>query len=328
MRVSLREMRAVVAALGANLGIAVTKFIAFLFTGSASMLAESVHSVADTGNEVLLLVGRGRSLRPPSDEHPFGFGRERYFYGFVVSVMLFTVGAAFSVYDGIHKIVNPETIRAPLVALIVLVLSAVLEGFSLRTGIREANKVRGDRNWGTFIRRTKAPELPVVLLEDLAALIGLGFAFAGVTLSWLTGNGRWDGAGSLAIGLLLATAAAILAVEMKSLLIGESASAEVQRLVVAALEDGPEVRPGHPHADRAHQPGLDPGRGEDRGPRHRFRGADRGGHRRRGAAGSRGRPDRRDDLPGTGHLPPGPGRPHRPVDPRRAARPHVPALAP
>ena len=241
MRVSLREMRAVVAALGANLGIAVTKFIAFLFTGSASMLAEAVHSVADTGNEVLLLVGRGRSLRPASDEHPFGYGRERYFYGFVVSVMLFTVGAAFSVYDGIHKIVNPEAIRAPLVALVVLALSAVLEGFSLRTGIHEANKVRGNRNWVTFIRRTKAPELPVVLLEDLAALIGLGFAFAGVTLSWLTGNGQWDGAGSLAIGLLLATAAAILAVEMKSLLIGESASAEVQRLVIAALEDGPEV---------------------------------------------------------------------------------------
>jgi len=241
VRVSLREMRAVVAALSANLGIAVTKFIAFLFTGSASMLAESVHSVADTGNEVLLLVGRGRSLRPPSDEHPFGFGRERYFYGFVVSVMLFTVGAAFSVYDGIHKIVNPEAIRAPQVALIVLVLSAVLEGFSLRTGIREANKVRGDRNWGTFIRRTKAPELPVVLLEDLAALIGLGFAFAGVTLSWLTGNGRWDGAGSLAIGLLLATAAAILAVEVKSLLIGEAASAEMQQMIITALEDGPEV---------------------------------------------------------------------------------------
>jgi cation diffusion facilitator family transporter len=241
VRVSLREMRAVVAALGANLGIAVTKFIAFLLTGSASMLAESVHSVADTGNEVLLLVGRGRSLRPPSDEHPFGFGRERYFYGFVVSVMLFTVGAAFSVYDGIHKILNPETIRAPLVALIVLVLSAVLESFSLRTGIHEANKVRGDRNWSTFIRRTKAPELPVVLLEDLAALIGLGFAFAGVSLSWLTGYGQWDGAGSLAIGLLLATAAAILAVEMKSLLIGESASPEMQRMVIAALEDGPEV---------------------------------------------------------------------------------------
>jgi cation diffusion facilitator family transporter len=234
-------MRAVFAALGANLGIAVTKFVAFLFTGSASMLAESVHSVADTGNEVLLLVGRGRSLRPASDEHPFGFGRERYFYGFVVSVMLFTVGAAFSVYDGIHKIVNPEAVRAPLVAIAVLVLSAVLEGFSLRTGIREANKVRGGRGWGTFIRRTKAPELPVVLLEDSAALIGLAFAFAGVTLAWLTGDGRWDGAGSLGIGLLLATAAAILAVEMKSLLIGEAASAEVQRKIVAALEDGREV---------------------------------------------------------------------------------------
>ena len=234
-------MRAVFAALAANLGIALAKFIAFLFTHSASMLAESVHSVADTGNEVLLLVGRGRSLRPPSDEHPFGFGRERYFYGFVVSVMLFTVGAAFSVYEGLHKILNPEPVHSPLVAIVVLALSAVLEGFSLRTGVAEANKVRGDRNWGTFIRRTKAPELPVVLLEDLAALIGLAFAFAGVTLSVLTGNGRWDGAGSLAIGGLLATAAAILAVEMKSLLIGEAASAEVQRKIVAALEDGPEV---------------------------------------------------------------------------------------
>jgi cation diffusion facilitator family transporter len=241
VRVSLREMRAVFAALAANLGIAITKFAAFLLTGSASMLAESVHSVADTGNEVLLLVGRDRSSRPPSDEHPFGFGRERYFYGFVVSVMLFTVGAAFSVYDGVHKIISPEKVHAPLVALGVLVLSAVLEGFSLRTGVKEANKVRGDRNWGTFIRRTKAPELPVVLLEDFAALIGLAFAFAGVSLSALTGNGQWDGGGSLAIGLLLAAAAAILAVEMKSLLIGEAASTEVQRMITAALEAGPEV---------------------------------------------------------------------------------------
>ncbi len=310
-------MRAVFAALAANLGIALAKFIAFLFTHSASMLAESVHSVADTGNEVLLLVGRGRSLRPPSDEHPFGFGRERYFYGFVVSVMLFTVGAAFSVYDGLHKILNPEPIRSPLVALVVLALSAVLEGFSLRTGIAEANKVRGDRNWGTFIRRTKAPELPVVLLEDLAALIGLAFAFTGVTLSALTGNGRWDGAGSLAIGGLLATAAAILAVEMKSLLIGEAASAEVQRTDRRRAGGRARGGPGHPHADRAHKPGLDPGRGEDRGPRHRYRGPGRGRHRRRGAAGPRGRPDRQHDLPGAGHLPPVPGRPHRPVDPRR-----------
>jgi cation diffusion facilitator family transporter len=242
VRVSWREMRAVLAALAANLGIALTKFVAFLFTGSASMLAEAVHSVADTGNQVLLLVGRERSNRPPSDEHPFGFGRERYFYGFIVSVMLFTVGAVFSVYDGIHKIVvSPEPVRSPLVAFIVLGLSAVLEAFSLRTAIREANKVRGSRSWSTFIRRTKAPELPVVLLEDLAALIGLVFAFTGVALSALTRDGRWDGAGSLAIGLLLATAAAILAVEMKSLLIGEAASADVQQMIIAALEDGPEV---------------------------------------------------------------------------------------
>ena len=232
-------MRAVFAALAANLGIAVTKFVAFLFTGSASMLAESVHSVADTGNEVLLIIGRGRSNRPRSAEHPFGFGRERYFYGFVVSVMLFTVGATFSVYDGIHKLLNPAAVHAPVVAFGVLALSAVLEAFSLRTGIAEANRVRGDRSWGTFIRRTKAPELPVVLLEDLAALIGLVFAFAGVALSVLTGDARWDGAGSLAIGLLLATAAAILAVETKSLLIGESASADMQRMIVAALEEGP-----------------------------------------------------------------------------------------
>src|SRR5579862_2001499 len=193
-------MRAVFAALAANLGIAVIKFVAFLLTGSASLLAEAVHSVADTGNEVLLIVGRGRSRRPRSDLHPFGFGRERYFYSFVVSVMLFTVGATFSAYDGVHKIFNPEPVHDVVVAFIVLGVSVVLESFSLRTGIAEANQVRGDRTWGQFIRRTKAPELPVVLLEDMAALIGLVFAFVGVGLSALTHNGRWDGAGSLAIG--------------------------------------------------------------------------------------------------------------------------------
>jgi cation diffusion facilitator family transporter len=241
VRVSWHEMRAVLAAFAANLGIAIIKFVAFLLTGSASMLAESVHSVADTGNEVLLLVGHGRSSRPPSDAHPFGFGRERYFYGFVVSVMLFTVGAAFSIYDGVHKILTPASIDSPVIAFAVLAVSAVAEAFSLRTGIREANKVRGDRSWTMFIRRTKIPELPVVLLEDTAALIGLVFAFAGVALSVLTSDGRWDGVGSLAIGLLLATAAAILAIEMKSLLIGEAASPEMQRMIIAALEDGPEL---------------------------------------------------------------------------------------
>jgi cation diffusion facilitator family transporter len=238
---AIHGMRAVLAALLANLGIAAVKFGAFALTGSASMLAESVHSVADTGNEILLLIGRGRADRPRSEEHPFGYGRERYFYGFVVSVMLFTVGAAFSIYDGAHKMMDPKPVERPEVALAVLGIAAVLETFSLRTGIKEANQVRAGRSWGTFIRRAKAPELPVVLLEDMAALIGLGFAFIGVSLAWLTGLPAWDGAGSLAIGVLLAAAAGILAVETKSLLIGEAASPEVERAIVAAIENGPEI---------------------------------------------------------------------------------------
>jgi cation diffusion facilitator family transporter len=235
-------LRAVLAALGANLGIALTKLIAFVITGSASMLAESVHSLADSGNQALLLLGRSRARRAETEEHPFGFGRERYFYAFVVAVVLFTVGALFSLYEGVHKIISPEEIRQPVVAFAVLAIAMVLEGFSLRTAVRESNKVRGQIGWTAFIRRAKAPELPAVLLEDLAALIGLIFAAAGVALATITGNGVWDGAGSLAIGVLLGCVAAVLAVEMKSLLIGESASAEVERAIVTALEDGPGVQ--------------------------------------------------------------------------------------
>lgn len=229
------------AALAANLGIAVVKFVAFVITGSASMLAESVHSVADTGNQVLLLIGKERAERPATEEHPFGYGRERYFYGFVVAVMLFTIGAAFSIYDGIHKVVTPEPVHDPVIALSVLGIAAVLETFSFRTGIKEANPLRGERSWVAFIRTAKAPELPVVLLEDLAALTGLFLAFTGVTLAWVTHDGAWDGAGSLAIGVLLAGAATVLAVETKSLLIGEAASPDVERAIVAAIEDGPEA---------------------------------------------------------------------------------------
>jgi cation diffusion facilitator family transporter len=235
-------LRAVLAALGANLGIALTKLIAFVITGSASMLAESVHSLADSGNQALLLLGRSRARRAETEEHPFGFGRERYFYAFVVAVVLFTVGALFSLYEGVHKIISPEEIRQPVVAFAVLAIAMVLEGFSLRTAVRESNEVRGQIGWTAFIRRAKAPELPAVLLEDLAALIGLIFAAAGVALATITGNGVWDGAGSLAIGVLLGCVAAVLAVEMKSLLIGESASAEVERAIVTALEDGPGVQ--------------------------------------------------------------------------------------
>jgi cation diffusion facilitator family transporter len=233
-------VKAVIAALAANLAIAIAKFAAFLVTGSASMLAETVHSVADTGNELLLLIGSGRSRRARTAEHPFGFGRERYFYAFVVAVMLFTVGAVFSLYDGIHKILSGGELDSPIVAYVVLGASMVAEGFSLRTAIRESNEVRDGRGWRQFVHLTKNPELPVVLLEDSAALLGLLFAFAGVLLSQLTGHEYWDGAGSVGVGLLLAIAAFIVGYETKSLLIGESASDDQTARVVAAIESGPE----------------------------------------------------------------------------------------
>ena len=205
------------------------------------MLAEFVHSVADCSDQILLLVGRNRAQREETEEHPFGFGRERYFYGFLVAVVLFSVGGAYSVYDGVHKILHPEPITKPYVAFGVLIVSAILEGFSLRTAIRESNPHRAGRGWGSFIHRAKGPDLIVVLLEDSAALAGLAFAFAAIGLSVLTGNGSWDGAGSVAIGLLLAFVAVVVARETKSLLIGESASAEAERTIVAALENGPEL---------------------------------------------------------------------------------------
>ncbi|HEX5190403.1 MAG TPA: cation diffusion facilitator family transporter [Streptosporangiaceae bacterium] len=231
--------RAVLAALGANIGIALTKFVAFVITGSASLLAESVHSVADSGNQVLLLIGRTRARREETEQHPFGFGAERYVYAFIVAVVLFVVGAIFSVYEGISRIMHPEEVLSPVVAFVVLGVAICLEAFSFRTAISESNVSRGRVKWGAFIRRAKAPELPIVLLEDFAALIGLGFALCAVTLSTVTGDGWWDGAGSIAIGALLGCVAVVLAVEMKSLLIGESASPEVQRAIVAAIEDAP-----------------------------------------------------------------------------------------
>lgn len=205
------------------------------------MLAEGVHSVADSGNQLLLLLGRNRARRGRTEEHPFGFGRERYFYAFVVAVVLFTVGALFSVYEGIHKITHPEPVRSPAVAFAVLAIAIGMESFSLRTAVRESSEQREGANWLVFIRRAKAPELPAILLEDMAALAGLLLATTGVALTVITGSEVWDGAGSLAIGTLLAGIAVILAVEMKSLLIGESAGAEVEQAIVAALEAGSEV---------------------------------------------------------------------------------------
>jgi cation diffusion facilitator family transporter len=232
---------AVFAALGANLGIAATKFVAFVITGSASLLAESVHSVADSGNQVLLLIGRSRARREETEEHQFGFGQERYFYAFIVAVVLFVVGALFSVYQGVERIRHPGHLTSPVVAIIVLGIAISLESFSLRTAVVESNRSRGRAGWRAFIRHAKAPELPAVLLEDVAALTGLALALLGVLLTWLTHNDRWDGAGSVAIGVLLAGVATVLAIEMKSLLIGEAARPGVEAAIVAAIEAGPEV---------------------------------------------------------------------------------------
>jgi cation diffusion facilitator family transporter len=230
---------AILAALGANLGIAIAKFVAFLVTGASSMLAEAIHSLADSGNQVLLLVGGRRAKRAATPEHPFGFGRDRYIYAFIVSIVLFSVGGLFAVYEGVHKLQHPEAVESPAWALGVLVVAIGLEGFSLRTAVKETAEVKSPQeSYWRFIRTARAPELPVVLLEDTAALLGLVFALLGVGLAALTGNGVYDGLGTVAIGLLLLVVAVVLAVETKSLLLGESATPEDQRKIVAALEAG------------------------------------------------------------------------------------------
>jgi len=219
--------RAIIAALAANLGIAATKFVAWILTGSSSMLAEAIHSVADSGNQALLLVGGKRAARKATPQHPFGYGRERYIYAFIVAIVLFSVGGLFALYEAWHKIQHPAAITTwQWVPVLVLVIAIGLESFSFRTAIKESNHVRGNTSWAGFIRRAKAPELPVVLLEDAGALLGLIFALFGVVLTLITGNGVWDGIGTAAIGLLLVTIAAILAVETKSLLLGEGANPE------------------------------------------------------------------------------------------------------
>jgi cation diffusion facilitator family transporter len=235
--------RAIVAAFLANLGIAVIKFVAFVVTHSSSMLSESIHSLADTGNQGLLLLGRARSRRPADEQHPFGYGTVRYFYAFVVAFVLFSLGGVFSVFEGVEKLTQPHKIESAVWAIGVLLVSMVLEGLSFRTGIREANEVRPPgESWWQFIRHTKSPDLPVVLLEDSAALVGLVFALTGVILADVTGNGRWDGVGSLAIGFLLIAVAVVLVIEMGSLLVGESARPEVVLRIRHAIEASPHVQ--------------------------------------------------------------------------------------
>jgi cation diffusion facilitator family transporter len=234
--------RAIVAAFLANLGIAIAKFVGFAITGAASLLAEALHSVADTGNQALLFLGGARARRRPTPEHPFGYGRERYFWAFVVALMLFSLGGLFAVYEGIDKLLHPHQLESVAIALAVLGVAIVLESLSFRTAFVEAAAVKGEESWWRFIRRSKSPELPVVLLEDTGALLGLGLAFVGVSLAEVTGNPRWDAVGSIGIGILLVVIAIVLAAEMKSLLIGESATAQTESAIRAAIMDGPEVR--------------------------------------------------------------------------------------
>ncbi len=233
--------KAIFAAFVANLVIAIAKFGAFAVTGSASMLAEGIHSVADTGNQGLLFLGGKRARKAPTAEHQFGFGRERYFWAFIVSLVLFTLGSMFAIVEGIDKLLHPEHLDSPIVAYTVLGIAIVAEGLSLRTARNEANSIRRGRTWWRFVRTTKNPELPVVLLEDTGALVGLVFALVGITLAEITGNARWDAVGSIGIGLLLGAIAIVLAIEMKSLLIGEAASPGVEEQLRSAILDGPEV---------------------------------------------------------------------------------------
>jgi cation diffusion facilitator family transporter len=234
--------RAVVAALLANLGIAVAKFVGFVVTRSASMLAESVHSVADSGNQVLLLLGQRRSRRAPTAEHPFGYGRERYFWAFVVALILFSLGGMFAIYEGVTKIRDPHELESPSIAIGILLVAIVLESASLRTAVVEARRAREPgMSWWGFIHRSKQPELPVVLLEDLGALVGLFFALIAVSATVVTDDPLWDGIGTLSIGVLLVVIAIVLAVEMKGLLIGEAASLTDQQRIAAAIEIEPSV---------------------------------------------------------------------------------------
>jgi cation diffusion facilitator family transporter len=227
--------RAVLAALSANVGIAVIKFLAFLLTNSSSMLAEAVHSLVDSGNQGLLLLGANRAKQTATSEHPFGYGRNRYVYGFLVALCLFSVGGLFALYEGIDKIRHPHHLQDPAIAVGVLLIAVGLEAFSFRTAIHESRGLKGSASWVAFIRHAKVPELPVVLLEDFAALIGLGLALLGVGLTITTDNAIWDGIGTVCIGLLLIAVAVVLVVETKSLLLGEAASPEVNRRIEQAL---------------------------------------------------------------------------------------------
>ncbi|WP_405177998.1 cation diffusion facilitator family transporter [Nocardia sp. NBC_01377] len=230
--------KAIIAALTANAGIAVAKFVGAAITGSASMLAEAVHSVADTSNQGLLLFGQNRAEKEADQLHPFGYGRNRYFYSFIVALVLFTLGSIYALYEGIHKVQHHEELKSPIVAIVILVIAIGLETYSFMTAVKESRPLKGKSSWWRFIKTSRSPELPVVLLEDTGALIGLVFALFGVGLTMLTGDPVWDAIGTLAIGALLGVIAVILIIEMQSLLIGEGATPEEDGEIRSNLVDG------------------------------------------------------------------------------------------
>ena len=233
--------RTIVTALIANFTISIAKFFGFVITSSSAMLAEAVHSLADTSNQALLLLGKKRSKKSPSAERPFGFGRERFFWAFVVSIVLFSLGSMYAVYEGIEKIRHPHEIESLWWALAILLFAMVMEAYAFQTAVKESRLYKGNHSWKSFIRRSRIPELPVVLLEDFGALMGLVFAFVCVLIADVTGNAIWDGIGTLSIGILLGLIAIILAIETKSLLIGEGALPEQSMRIENAIISSPEV---------------------------------------------------------------------------------------
>ncbi|HVL05462.1 MAG TPA: cation diffusion facilitator family transporter [Acidimicrobiales bacterium] len=233
--------KAILAAFLANVAIAIAKLVGFFLTGAASMLAEAVHSGADASNQGLLFLGGARARKSATPEHPFGYGRERYFWSFVVALVLFTLGGLFALYEGIDKLRHPHEIESATVAFVILTIAIIVEAFSFRTAIIESKHVKGKESWWQFVRRSKSPELPVVLLEDLGAMVGLIFAVMGLGLAEITGDPRYDAAGSIAIGLLLVVIAMILVIEMKGLLIGEAATPAMIASITRTMESSERV---------------------------------------------------------------------------------------
>lgn len=235
------SLRAILLALGANFAIFAAKLVAALVTGSGAMMAEAVHSLADCGNQGLLLLGMRQAKRPASSEYPLGWGRALYFWSFLVAILLFSVGGMFSFYEGLHKLTHPEPLKWPWLALGVLVFGIVAESISMRGCLVEVNKVRGNRSLWRWFRETRSSELLVIFGEDLAALIGLCFAAAAIGITMVTGNPIYDAVGTMAIGILLVVVAVLLAIEVKALLIGQGVEPQRRAELMSFLQARPEV---------------------------------------------------------------------------------------